>query len=344
MIRLLRSLPAALAAAALLTIAGPVVALAQDHDHDHDHDNAHEQDHAHDQAHDDDAAAGPAATPEPDDAHAHDLVVLSPDVQREFGVATAPAGPGAVLATVDAPAEIHPDADRLAHITPRYEGLVTAVHAHLGDRVEAGQSLAEVEADASLAPYALRTLIGGVVVEKHAVLGEAVGRGAPAFVVADLSQVWVDLAVHQHDFARLAVGQEVYLAHCHDHEGPAGVIGYVAPTVDPHTRTGTARVVLPNPDGHWRPGTFLSAEVVVGRHAAAVVVPRAAVQTVHGHDAVFVDTGAGFALRPVTLGPADREHVAIAGGLAAGEAVVVAGAFILKSELEKAGFGHGHNH
>jgi cobalt-zinc-cadmium efflux system membrane fusion protein len=332
------------AALLALTVLVAAPAAAQDAGHDHDHDHAHDHAAEHQDAPDADHAAEPGHAPAAGPDAGEGVVRLSAAVQREFGIATAPAGPAEILQTVTAPAEVRPHGDRLAHITPRYPGVITAVSAHLGDRVTAGQSLAEVEADATLAPYALRTLIDGVVVEKHAVLGEAVGRGDRAFVVADLGEVWIDLAVHQHDFAALATGQPVHLHHCHDHAGPAGVISYVAPTVDPHTRTGTARLVVPNPDGHWRPGTFLSAEVVTGRQAVPVAVPRDAVQTVHGHPAVFVATAAGFAVREVTLGVGDRAHVAVTAGLRAGEPVVTAGAFVLKSELEKAGFGHGHSH
>jgi cobalt-zinc-cadmium efflux system membrane fusion protein len=306
----------------LLAVALPAAAQHEGHDHD---------DHAHQES------AAPAAA-------GSDAIVLAAAVQQEFGITTAPAGPAEIVRAVTVPAEIRPDAERLAHITPRYDGLVTAVHVRLGDRVEAGQVLAEIESDATLASYELRTLVSGTVLEKHAVLGEAVGRGAPAFVVADLSRVWIDLAVHQHDLARMSLGQEVRMQHCHDRAGPVGVISYIAPTVDPHTRTGIARIVLPNPHDHFRPGTFLSAEVVTDRIAAAVAVPRDAVQTVHGHDAVFVRTDEGFVERAVAVGDGDAGHVAITRGLAAGEEVVVTGAFVLKSEREKAAFGSGHGH
>jgi len=297
------------------------------------------QDHGQGLDHDHEAAAGSAAGD-----HAEEIVVLAPAVAREFGVATRPAGPADIARTVSLPGEVQPDADRLAHITPRFEGIVTETRADLGDRVREGQTLAVIEGDESLAPYELKTLVAGTVIGKHLVLGEAVGRDRTAYVVADLSRVWVDLAVFQRDLARVGVGQSVALRVGHEDTAAVGTISYVTPTVDEHTRTATARVVLPNPDGRWRPGMFLGAEVTVERHAAAVAVPPSALQTVFDETVVFVREDHGFVARPVRTGRHDREQVEILAGVAAGEPVVVTGSFVLKSELEKAAFGDGHGH
>jgi cobalt-zinc-cadmium efflux system membrane fusion protein len=280
-------------------------------------------------------------------AHDHDAadhVRLTPAVQAEFGIRVAAAGPAMIEQTVSLPGEVRPDADRLVHITPRYDGIVTEVRAELGDRVAAGQVLAVVENDATLAPYSLQAGLAGTVIAKHLVRGEAVGRGEAVYVVADLSRVWVDLSVFQRDLARVAPGQAVRLFLDHDLAGPEATIAYMTPVVDPETRTATARVVLDNAGGRWRPGMFLTGEVVVERRLAAVAVPVGAVQTVHGGPAVFVAEDDAFHARPVRVGSNDAAHVEIVAGLAAGELVAVAGAFVLKAELEKAAFDDGHNH
>lgn len=150
---------------------------------------------------------GHAAAQDDHDAH-EDLVRLEPAVQEEFGITVAEAGPGVIVHVLELPGEVRPDADRLAHLVPRFGGIVTAVRAAVGDRVESGRVLATIESDGSLADYDLRTRIGGTVIARHLTLGEAVGRDDVVFVVADLDTVWVDVTVYQADLDRVRPGQE----------------------------------------------------------------------------------------------------------------------------------------
>ena len=123
-----------------------------------------------------------------------------------------------------------------------------------------------------------------------------------------------------------------------------GEISYVAPMVDEKTRTGLARVVLPNPDGRWRPGLFVTARVTVEEREVPLLIPKTALQTVDEKTCVFVQTDKGFEPRPVTLGRANDTDVEVTQGLAAGQRFVTQGAFTLKAELSKAAFGGEHGH
>ena len=84
-----------------------------------------------------------------------------------------------------------------------------------------------------------------------------------AYVVADLRSVWVDLRVYQKDLPLVRPGQPVVIAAGHGIPDAQGTIAYVGPLVGEQTRTALARVVLPNPNGHWRPGLFVTGNVVV---------------------------------------------------------------------------------
>jgi len=275
-----------------------------------------------------------------------DEVLMTAAERQEFGIETAAAGPGVIETRVKLPGEIHPNDDRLAHLVPRYEGIVTAVNVHEGDRVTKGQVLAVIESNETLVPYPLKTMIDGTVIAKHITLGEAAKPDQAPFVVADLSSVWLSLSIYQRDLDRIRPGERVWV-HADDGAPPAeGVISYVTPIVRETTRTASARVVLDNADGRWRPGMFVVGEVEVARHDAAVAVPRSALFTVEGRAAVFVADrdGDGFLVRPVTVGVQDAALAEITAGLAPGETFVARGGFTLKAELEKASFGHGHAH
>lgn len=211
----------------------------------------------------------------------------------------------------------------------------------LGDQ-EIGRLLAEHEQE--LTRFEMRAPFDGTVVEKHITLGEML-REEACFVISDLSQVWVVLTVYQKDLGSIRAGQLVRIVTSHDLADGEGTIDYVSPILDEHTRTTTARVVLPNGERRWRPGLFVTGRVELDRIPAAVVVPRTAIQTADGRPVVFVETGDAFAARAVELGRADAENVEVRAGLDAGERYVARGGFVLKAQMSKASFGHaGHAH
>jgi len=69
--------------------------------------------------------------------------------------------------------------------------------------------------------------------------------------------------------------------------------------------------------------------------ATAIAVPEEAVQTIDGHDSVFVQTDSGFAVRHVAVGSRSAGQAAIVSGLQAGERIATRNAFLLKAELGK---------
>lgn len=101
-------------------------------------------------------------------------------------------------------------------------------------------------------------------------------------------------------------------------------------------------MVLDNPHGAWTPGLFVTARVAVDRARAAVAVPDEALVRMPDGPAVFVAEGLRFEVRPVTTGRSDGRLTEILTGLAAGDSVVVANAFVLRSELSKGEAGHEH--
>jgi cobalt-zinc-cadmium efflux system membrane fusion protein len=278
-----------------------------------------------------------------EEGHADGVVRLAPSALEEFGIELAVAGPGSIEKTISLPAEVRPNQDRLAHIAPRFPGIAREVRSRIGDRVKPGQVLAVIESEA-LAPFDLKTQIHGVVIAKHITRGEPVSREQAAFVVADLRDVWIDISVYQKDLALLRVGQPVVVSAGHDLEEARGEISYLAPVVDEATRTATARLVLPNPQGAWRPGLFVTARVEVAREEVPLVVPESALEAVDERTVVFVQVADGFEARAVSLGRRGDRHVEILSGLAPGARYVARGGFTLKAELQSGEFSGGHAH
>lgn len=271
-----------------------------------------------------------------DDDHA---VRLTASQLAAFGVTVATAGPAKIDHGVELLGEVRPNGDTLAHIVPRFPGIVRQVRATVGDDVRAGDVLATIESNESLAPYELKTQLDGTVIERHITRGESVDREKQAFVIADLSSVWVDLAVYQKDLDHVRVGQSVLVS-----SGSAeaeGKISYIAPVVDEPTRTAIARVVLPNPQHTWRPGLFVTARLL-DPIPAGVTIERSAIQTIEGQATVFVEAGEGFEARPVTLGRTGETLVEVLDGLDSGARYVATNSFLLKAELGKGQAEHEH--
>ena len=152
-------------------------------------------------------------------------------------------------------------------------------------------------ANASLTRYEVVAPFAGTVIEKHIAVGEMLKDDTEAFVVADLSTVWVDLNLPTKDLALVRKGQRVVIA-ANTTMQAEGTVSYISPVVSDETRTVVTRVVLPNPDGRWRPGLFVTASLPPVRRLSPCLFPKPPLQSIDGQPTVFVQTPEGFAPRP----------------------------------------------
>jgi multidrug efflux pump subunit AcrA (membrane-fusion protein) len=107
-----------------------------------------------------------------------------------------------------------------------------------------------------------------------------------------------------------------------------GEIWQVSPIVDPTTRQGEARILIPY-NTELRPGGFASAEISAGT-ATAPLLPESAVQSDdRGNFVYLIDANNTVVRRDVRIGEVSDRGVAIAEGLNGNERVVLtAGAFL----------------
>jgi len=272
---------------------------------------------------------------------------LTPEAVRMAGIRLATAGHGRIGTAIDVPGEVGFDEDRLVHVVPSYAGVAQEVHFRVGERVRADDVVAIVEGNESLNRYSITSPISGWVIEKHVTPGEFVSDESPIYVIADLSRVWVNLAIYPKDADKIAAGQKVTLRGIGMELFAEGTIEYLTPVLDARTRTMTARIVLPNPGNAWRPGTFVHGEIVVGRGPQRLLVEKDAVQILDDEQVVFLPEGAvHFRPVPVKVGESDARFVEILGGLDEGTQYVAAGAFELKAKIVTSALdghaGHGH--
>ena len=192
--------------------------------------------------------------------------------------------------------------------------------------------------------YEITAPFAGTLIEKHIVLGEVLKDDAEAFVIADLSTVWVNLTVYQKDLPLMHIGQSVQITAGPDMPAVSGLVEYISPVVDEQTRTATARVELPNSKGDWRPGSFVHGQIVLEDIAVSLLLPKTALQTIENQISIFVESEEGLEPQPVSIARSNETHVEITSGLHPGQRYVAQGSFTLKAQLSKGAFDSGHQH
>lgn len=182
----------------------------------------------------------------------------------------------------------------------------------------------------------LHSPIAGRVVNRNLWRGQFVEPTVTAFKVADLSRVFVELAVFERDVVSIRAGDPVEFSAPGAAKTPvSGRVAYVGDEIDLQTKTASVRVIVEQPATPLRPGQSVLAKIHTSATAEPVLVlPRDAVTSVDGKPTVFVAHDAlSVEPRAIELGRQDGQQVEIAKGLREGERVVVNGVFALKSEI-----------
>jgi RND family efflux transporter MFP subunit len=179
----------------------------------------------------------------------------------------------------------------------------------------------------------LHAPVSGIVMEKNVFQGQAVRPGENLYMIADLSEVWIEAELFESDVALIEEGMpaEISIAAYPD-QTFRGRVEYVYPTLQEKTRSMKARVALPNANGRLKPGMY--ATVGLEKDLGAVLsVPSSAVLQTGEKTIAFVDLGGGrLSPREVDLGLAGAEYVEILEGMDSGERVVTSAQFLLDSE------------
>ena len=190
--------------------------------------------------------------------------------------------------------------------------------------------------------YEIRAPLDGRVVARNVTVGEAVAADEDIFTVADLSSVWVDITVYAKDLALVREGQEATVRSRDLGIDVPGRVAFIGPLVGEESRAAVARIVLANPRGLWRPGLFVTVDLVQQSATVPLAVSVNAIQTFRDWQVVFVRYGDWFEARPLELGRSDGEWVEVRSGLASGERYAAVNSFAVKAEIGKLGATHDH--
>ncbi len=267
---------------------------------------------------------------------------ISAEAAERAGVVAELAGPATMRETLSVYGQVKLNANKVARAVPRFGGIVREARKALGDTVAAGEVVAIVETNQSLATIEVKAPIAGIVVDRDVNAGETVPDGTALYTIADLADVWVDLNVPKRDQARVKTGQSAVI-HADDGGTDAtGTISWISPVSSAEAQTLVARVVLENPDQRWRPGLFVKARISLAEARVPVAVKESALQTLYDFTVVFSQHGDLYQARPLELGRRGDGYVEVLKGLRADERYVTENSFLIKADIGKSGAAHDH--
>ena len=262
-------------------------------------------------------------------------IEVTEEALKKSGIQIEVAGPTVLKKMLKLNGKIGPNEERIVHVSPRFPGIVKSIAKRLGDVVKTGEALAVIESNESLQPYEVKSEIDGTIIKRDIALGEFVDTSKTIFIVADLSNVWVDFSVYRHESKSLGVGQKVLIQPSESADKIESTISYISPFGLENTQTTLARAVVPNDNGQFRPGLFVDGNVVLEEVPVPIAVKASALQTMDEKPVVFIEVAKGFEVREVEIGERDDEYVQIKSGVAAGEEYVAENSFALKSEFAR---------
>jgi cobalt-zinc-cadmium efflux system membrane fusion protein len=175
--------------------------------------------------------------------------------------------------------------------------------------------------------------ISGEVVDRMVAPGQLLQAGSTqCFTISNMSTVWVLVNVYQKDLPYVNVGEKASIETDSYPGAFHGRISYLAPSLDPNTRTLAARIVTENHGLKLKKDMYVTAVVDAGVIPHALVVPESAVlRDSEDHPFVYVVAGKNqFARRLVDIGQSQDDKVQITSGLHAGDKVVGNGSLFLQ--------------
>ncbi|MDX6767403.1 MAG: efflux RND transporter periplasmic adaptor subunit [Candidatus Methylacidiphilales bacterium] len=248
--------------------------------------------------------------------------------------------------------EAYLDALRERWLSTFYERKVLSakVGAIRGKLLQAGFSegdLRALEKDKLVrSTFTLRSPVRGSIVGKLLHRGEQFEANATLFHVVPLDEVWFSAQVYESDLGYLKLGQSIRIeTKSGADSGHQGKLVFIDRTVRPETRTVNARFLAANPGRKLLPGLSAVGTLSVPLRDVLVAVPKSAVIDTGKRKVAYVKTGPGvFEQRLVETGAESEDAVEILRGIAAGEAVVARGAFLVDAEAQLQGGAAEHKH
>jgi len=159
--------------------------------------------------------------------------------------------------------------------------------------------------------------------------GQVIAKNAVLSWLVDLDPIKVELNVPERFLSQVQLGQTLDLkVAAYPTNRFQGKVYFIAPSVDPNTRTTLVKAEIPNPNHELKPGMFANLDLTVKVRENSIVIPETALSQILDDDRANVFT-VGVSnmvqLKSVKLGVRLPGQVEVLSGLDGGERVIVEG-------------------
>ncbi len=169
--------------------------------------------------------------------------------------------------------------------------------------------------------------IAGVVMERLTVAGTHIDIMAPLYRIANLDELWLEIAIPQERIGSIKIGDRVMV----ENSAVSAKITLLGQSVNPENQTILARAVVTKDTASLRAGQRLNTRIIQPSDKATFKIPNTAIAQNEGKAFIFIRTQQGFLVTPVTVaGKQDNESI-ISGELSGDENIAVQGAVALKA-------------
>jgi Cu(I)/Ag(I) efflux system membrane fusion protein len=175
---------------------------------------------------------------------------------------------------------------------------------------------------------------GGTVAELSITEGQYAAAGSAVMKLEGYGELWVEADIYPSEAGAIRVNQAVQVIVAGWENKPQTmIIQFINPSLQSGSQLLQVRGTIVNPGNQWQPGQQVNILLPVKAKSDALTLPVDAVIRDGKGTHVWIETAKGkFEPRSVTTGMENFESVEIVEGLAAGDKVVISGAYLLYSE------------
>ena len=157
--------------------------------------------------------------------------------------------------------------------------------------------------------------------------GQVISKNTVLTWLVDLSVIKAEFNVPERFLSEVKPGQPVQLTvAAYPKQRFKGEVYFLAPQVDPNTRTLLIKARIPNPEHLLKPGMFANLDLTLTLRQQAMVIPESALLSQGDRTSVFViDSNSNVQVRAVKVGLRIPNQIEILSGLEPGEKVVAEG-------------------
>ena len=178
--------------------------------------------------------------------------------------------------------------------------------------------------------------VSGAVKKRHAVVGRYFKEGQIFFELYDLSSVWVEIDVYEHDASFVTLAQTVKMQFVAvPGQALEGEIDFISPALDTTSRTLKIRATVANPGGKLKPGMIADVTLQIALPGTPLVIPRSAMIDTGKRKVVWIKVSdKKFQAHVIHTGYEAEGYVEVTRGLKENQQIVLDGNFLLDAQAQ----------